>query len=58
MAETIEIGIIGMGWMGESHSRAYRQIEDRFGELGIRPRLDRLLPNSKRYGLLLTYRPS
>lgn len=28
-----------MGWMGETHSRAYRQIGDRFRDSGIRPRL-------------------
>ena len=25
---TIGIGIIGMGWMGMTHARAYRQIAD------------------------------
>lgn len=39
MARTIGIGVIGMGWMGEVHSRSYRAIPDRFYESGIRPRL-------------------
>jgi predicted dehydrogenase len=39
MTRTINIGIIGMGWMGEAHSRAYRLIPDRFYESGLEPRL-------------------
>lgn len=39
MTRTIGIGIIGMGWMGEVHSRAYRAIPDRFHDSGIKPRL-------------------
>ncbi len=39
MNHDIGIGVIGMGWMGSAHSRAYRQIADRFPESGIRPRL-------------------
>ena len=39
MTRTIGIGVIGMGWMGEAHSRAYRAIPDRFHESGIQPRL-------------------
>lgn len=39
MARTIGIGVIGMGWMGEVHSRSYRAIPDRFYESGIVPRL-------------------
>lgn len=39
MTRTIGIGVIGMGWMGEAHSRAYRAIPDRFPQAGIRPRL-------------------
>jgi len=35
----IGIGVIGMGWMGLVHSRAYRTIDDRFHASGIRPRL-------------------
>jgi len=31
--------MIGMGWMGEVHSRSYRAIPDRFHECGISPRL-------------------
>lgn len=36
---TIGIGVIGMGWMGETHSRAYNQLADRFFEADFRPRL-------------------
>src|SRR5437660_9948299 len=39
MTRTIDIGVIGMGWMGEVHSRSYRAIPDRFHESGIQPRL-------------------
>jgi predicted dehydrogenase len=39
MMRTIGIGVIGMGWMGQVHSRSYNQIVDRFHEAGIRPRL-------------------
>jgi predicted dehydrogenase len=33
------IGIIGLGWMGEAHSRAYRQVLARFSGLDLEPRL-------------------
>src|SRR6185295_10122969 len=39
MAQSIGVGVIGMGWMGLVHSRAYRAIADRFHESGIRARL-------------------
>src|SRR5438128_480309 len=39
MTKVIGIGVIGMGWMGLVHSRAYRMIADRFHENGIRARL-------------------
>ncbi|MCZ6680533.1 MAG: Gfo/Idh/MocA family oxidoreductase [Candidatus Poribacteria bacterium] len=39
MKRTIGIGVIGMGWMGTVHSRAYRQVSDRFQESGIQPNL-------------------
>ncbi|MDB5076066.1 MAG: putative oxidoreductase [Chloroflexi bacterium] len=35
----IGIGVIGMGWMGGVHSRAYNQIPDRFHDQGIESRL-------------------
>ena len=35
----IGIGIIGMGWMGSAHARAYRNVPDRFHDSGIQPRL-------------------
>ena len=39
MTHTIGIGVIGMGWMGTAHSRAYRAVTDRYYDSGIRPRL-------------------
>ena len=36
---TIGIGVIGMGWMGTVHSRAYRMVPDRFPQSEIQPRL-------------------
>ncbi len=39
MIRKIGVGVIGMGWMGEAHSRAYREIRDRFYESGFQPRL-------------------
>ncbi|HEY7415798.1 MAG TPA: Gfo/Idh/MocA family oxidoreductase [Ktedonobacteraceae bacterium] len=39
MTRTIGIGVIGMGWMGEVHSRSYRALPDRFHESEILPRL-------------------
>lgn len=35
MTKSIRVGVIGMGWMGTVHSRAYRSISDRFGDAGI-----------------------
>jgi len=39
MRRTIGVGVIGMGWMGEAHSRAYRLVGDRFHDRGIDARL-------------------
>ncbi len=39
MTTEIGVAVIGMGWMGEAHSRAYRGIPDRFPDSGILPRL-------------------
>jgi len=36
---SIGIGVIGMGWMGQTHSRSYTLIKDRFFDAGIEPRL-------------------
>ena len=36
---TIGIGVIGMGWMGETHSRSYRQVLERFRNSEFAPRL-------------------
>ena len=58
MASEIGIGVIGMGWMGQVHSRSYRQIQDRFADSGIRPQLvvcadeaeERALDGQSRFG--------
>lgn len=39
MASKIGIGIIGMGWMGMVHGRAYHQVRQRFPESGLLPEL-------------------
>ena len=39
MAKTVGIGVIGMGWMGQVHSRSYRQVVSRFPEREVVPRL-------------------
>ena len=39
MGRVVGIGVVGMGWMGEAHSRAYRLVSDRFVERGISARL-------------------
>ena len=39
MTKEIGIGIIGMGWMGETHSRSYRQVLERFADADFAPRL-------------------
>ena len=37
--QTVGIGIIGMGWMGMTHARAYQQIGDRFHDSPPQPKL-------------------
>jgi predicted dehydrogenase len=39
MAQAIGVGVVGMGWMGMVHSRAYLQAADRFHDTGIRAKL-------------------
>ncbi|MEM6527066.1 MAG: Gfo/Idh/MocA family oxidoreductase [Chloroflexota bacterium] len=39
MTTTTGIGVIGMGWMGQVHTRAYVQAPLRFPELTVKPRL-------------------
>lgn len=36
---TINVGVIGMGWMGMVHARAYRNVYDRFYDKGIKAKL-------------------
>jgi predicted dehydrogenase len=37
LARSIGVGVIGMGWMGQAHSRSYRQITQRFPESLLEP---------------------
>ena len=46
MTEEIRIGLVGFGWMGQSHSRSYRSIPTYFPEAGIMPRLVAVADNS------------
>ncbi len=39
MSKSINIGLIGFGWMGQAHSRSYRSIPTYFPDSGINPRL-------------------
>lgn len=39
MNQSIGIGVVGFGWMGQAHSRSYRRIPMHFPEAGIMPRL-------------------
>jgi predicted dehydrogenase len=39
VTRTVGVGVIGMGWMGEVHSRSYRLVADRFHDRGIAARL-------------------
>lgn len=58
MVRTVGIGVIGMGWMGQVHSRSYLELRHRFQESDIRPRLvicaddaeDRALAGHERFG--------
>jgi len=38
-ARTIGIGLISVGWMGRAHSRAYRNVNEHYPELTVRPQL-------------------
>jgi predicted dehydrogenase len=39
VTKSIGIGLVGFGWMGQAHSRAYRDIPVYFAESGIKPQL-------------------
>lgn len=39
MSKTIGIGVVGFGWMGQAHSRAYRNIPVYFAETELEPEL-------------------
>jgi predicted dehydrogenase len=39
LTREIGIGIVGLGWMGQVHSRAYRRLFDHYPECALEPRL-------------------
>lgn len=39
MSREVGIGMVGLGWMGQLHSRAYRRLHDHFPESEVSPRL-------------------
>lgn len=39
MSREVGIGMVGLGWMGQLHSRAYRRLHDHFPECEVVPRL-------------------
>ncbi len=39
MTQIIGIGVIGMGWMGTTHSRSYLRVPTYFEDSGIKPRM-------------------
>ena len=39
MTKEIGVGIIGLGWMGQVHSRAYRRLFDHYPGCALKPRL-------------------
>ena len=48
--ETLKVGIIGAGWMGHVHARAYQRLAQHWPDLAVRPR-------AGRGGRLVTPRP-
>ncbi len=45
MKKSIGIGVVGFGWMGQAHSRAYRNIPVYFSETGLTPKLVAIADN-------------
>jgi predicted dehydrogenase len=45
VSKTIGIGVVGFGWMGKAHSRAYRNIPVYFSETGLEPKLVAIADN-------------
>jgi len=37
--KTVGVGVVGAGWMGHVHSRAYARLPHHYPDLGVRPRL-------------------
>lgn len=48
--ETIKVGIIGGGWMGHVHARAYHRLAAHFGDLPVRPVLVAVAENAEAAG--------
>lgn len=59
MSAKIGIGVIGLGWMGQVHSRAYRRLFHHYPESPLRPRLvvaaDAVEERARRTAELLGY---
>lgn len=62
--EVIKVGVIGFGWMGRLHSRAYSRVGQHFPDLPLRPQLvavadsagdDRLQQAAAAYGFTAVY---
>lgn len=62
MTDTIGVAVIGAGWMGQTHSRAYARVLHHYPELAARPRLvavadtnpAQLADSADRYGFART----
>jgi hypothetical protein len=39
MRNEIGIGMVGLGWMGEVHTRAYRRLLDHYPTSALKPKL-------------------
>src|SRR3954464_10258062 len=44
--ETLKVGIIGAGWMGHVHARAYQRLAQHWPELAVRPELVAVVDSS------------
>src|SRR5689334_23943012 len=39
MADSIGVGVVGFGWMGQVHTRAYERVRSHYPDLPLRPEL-------------------
>ena len=46
--ETLKVGIIGAGWMGHVHARAYQRLAQHWPDLAVRPELVAVADSSRR----------